>query len=324
MDIAIAGMGMGGLCLANFLARDGHNVTLYDQMKQPAPVGSGFVVQPTGLMVLEQLGLRDVVENSGQRIDRMLGKLCHTQKTVLDVGYQKGAYGIAIIRWVLFDILLQQAISLGVAIESNKRVCQVETGASPRLVFANGQKSASYDLVVDAAGASSPLRQVKSKALSYGALWLNVPWQADQGFALNTLEQRYHKASHMIGLLPLGRASPTAQAMTTLFWSIKHCNVAAWKQAGIAQWRDEIVKLWPQAQPFIDTIADDEDKVVHAQYCHHTYLNPSQQGFTRIGDAYHATSPQLGQGANMAFLDAFALSTALSRHKNLADGLFSD
>ena len=37
-------------------------------------------------------------------------------------------------------------------------------------------------------------------------------------------------------------------------------------------------------------------------------------GMVFLGDAAHATSPQLGQGANLALADAWALSKALERH----------
>jgi salicylate hydroxylase len=36
-----------------------------------------------------------------------------------------------------------------------------------------------------------------------------------------------------------------------------------------------------------------------------------------VGDSWHCASPQLGQGANMALLDAFALARALGRQSNL-------
>jgi len=87
LDIAIAGMGMGGLCLACLLAGEGHRVVMYDQMQSPGPVGSGFVLQPTGLAVLERMGLRHVTEARGQRIDTMLGKLSGGGKVVLHVEY---------------------------------------------------------------------------------------------------------------------------------------------------------------------------------------------------------------------------------------------
>jgi salicylate hydroxylase len=41
----------------------------------------------------------------------------------------------------------------------------------------------------------------------------------------------------------------------------------------------------------------------------------------RIGDAWHATSPQLGQGANMALLDATSLALALERSASLDEAL---
>jgi salicylate hydroxylase len=40
-----------------------------------------------------------------------------------------------------------------------------------------------------------------------------------------------------------------------------------------------------------------------------------------IGDAWHSASPQLGQGANMALLDAYALMRALQAHDDIASAL---
>jgi 2-polyprenyl-6-methoxyphenol hydroxylase-like FAD-dependent oxidoreductase len=57
LDVAIAGAGIGGLALAILLARAGCRVVVYDQMDAPRPVGSGFVLQPTGAAVLAKMGL---------------------------------------------------------------------------------------------------------------------------------------------------------------------------------------------------------------------------------------------------------------------------
>src|SRR6185436_9875384 len=48
---------------------------------------------------------------------------------------------------------------------------------------------------------------------------------------------------------------------------------------------------------------------------------PAEPGLIHIGDAWHSASPQLGQGANMALLDAYALSLALRKHGDVADAL---
>ena len=49
-----------------------------------------------------------------------------------------------------------------------------------------------------------------------------------------------------------------------------------------------------------------------ARYAHHTLQVPAGDGIAFIGDSAHSTSPQLGQGANMALLDAAALAVALA------------
>src|SRR5205085_10605666 len=58
-----------------------------------------------------------------------------------------------------------------------------------------------------------------------------------------------------------------------------------------------------------------------AHYAHRTVRKPVDGRLIHIGDAWHSASPQLGQGANMALLDAYALAVALRGASDPADGL---
>ena len=50
---------------------------------------------------------------------------------------------------------------------------------------------------------------------------------------------------------------------------------------------------------------------------------PAADRLAVIGDAAHSTSPQLGQGANMALLDVYGLATALEQRVDLQAALES-
>ncbi|MFD2454241.1 FAD-dependent oxidoreductase [Ideonella paludis] len=65
MKIAIVGAGIGGLALATMVQRAGHQVCLWERFEQPKPVGSGLVIQPVGLGVLDHLGLGDQARAMG-------------------------------------------------------------------------------------------------------------------------------------------------------------------------------------------------------------------------------------------------------------------
>ncbi|MBX9466959.1 MAG: FAD-dependent monooxygenase [Rhizobium sp.] len=316
LDIAIAGAGIGGLALATLLARAGCRVVVYDQMDVPRPVGSGFVLQPTGAAVLAKMGLLDKVSARGAQIMRMHGRLGDKQagvsRTVLDVSYSKGQSGIAIQRVALFDVLFDAAIRAGVTVEVAAQAQDIREGTRASLVFKGGRVSAAADLVVDAMGANSPIQRSEDTELDYGALWATVPWPKDGPFQTSMLEQRYDKASRMAGVLPVGTARDGADPMATFFWSLRNRDIKQWKAAGREAWLDEVAALWPQAAP-LAAMAEP----VHARYRHHTRNPIAGRGVLRIGDAWHATSPQLGQGANMALLDAASLVSALTRAATL-------
>jgi len=104
--------------------------------------------------------------------------------------------------------------------------------------------------------------------------------------------------------------------MATFFWSIRNDEVIAWRNAGPQAWIDPVSIFWPEAAGFA-RIA----KPVHARYRHYTRQPVAGRNVIKIGDAWHATSPQLGQGANMALLDAASLCWALAHQPTIADVL---
>ncbi|MEM9141039.1 MAG: FAD-dependent monooxygenase, partial [Pseudomonadota bacterium] len=115
MKIAIAGAGIAGLASAALLARQGHDVELYDQFPAPQPVGLGLMIQPVGLKVLSRLGLEDRALAASSPIRQVLG-LTAEGRRILDLTYAElrpDASGFAIQRAALFDMLLDAARSAG-------------------------------------------------------------------------------------------------------------------------------------------------------------------------------------------------------------------
>ena len=80
------------------------------------------------------------------------------------------------------------------------------------------------------------------------------------------------------------------------------------------------MSLWPETEPVLSQITDGE-QLTMARYNHRTLRAPVTTRVVHMGDSYHATSPQLGQGANMALLDALALAKAFENEKNTDDAL---
>lgn len=313
--------------MALYLKRAGHRVTVFERFEEPKPVGSGLILQPTGLTVLADLGLLDDILALGARIDRLHGADASTGRTVLDVRYdaQRGRrFGLAVHRAALFGVLFRAARREAIAIETGVEIETAEAGEGATLIRGNGRRAGPFDLVVDGSGSKSKLRRSVSAAdeprpLTYGAFWASLGWRGE-GFDEHALLQRYDKASVMIGVLPIGRPEPGAEKMAAFFWSLKPDDADAVRAAGLDAWKERLVRLWPQSEAFTRQIYS-FDQLSLARYGHHTMKLPVGRRLAVIGDAAHSTSPQLGQGANMALLDAAALSHALARTQSVEAAL---
>ncbi|MCV9960939.1 FAD-dependent monooxygenase [Pararhizobium sp. BT-229] len=328
LDIGVAGAGPAGLAVALFLSRAGHRVEILERFATPAPVGSGLLMQPTGLTVLSALGLFDSIHGLGSRIDRLHGADAVSGRTVLDVRYDAapgGRYGLAVQRAALFNTLHDAVAADGIRIRTGIELAVSETrGDRAVLKDTQGEMVGDYDLVIDASGARSSLVSGSGSAptvrnLAYGAFWATLDGQG-AAYDKTALSQRYDKAKVMIGLLPAGRVQVHEAERVAFFWSLKVADVEAVKAAGLDRWKAIIRNYWPDCMPFLDQIGD-WDQLTLARYAHRTVLPPFSGRLVCVGDSAHSTSPQLGQGANMALLDAAALSHALANHADIASAL---
>ncbi|WP_461427925.1 FAD-dependent oxidoreductase [Gymnodinialimonas sp.] len=309
MTIAIAGAGIGGLAAAALLARDGHAVVVFDQFDAPRPVGSGLVIQPVGMEVLRACAADQEVTARGAPILHMFGDEADRGKTVLSVAYgtTPDRQGLGIHRAALFRALFDAAQKAGAQIVASS---PVTARAGQRLVV-NGKPEGPFDLIVDALGAGSPLSPLKARALPYGAVWATVPWPKDAPFPQDRLSQRYRKANRMLGILPVGTmADAPDQRLAAIFYSLPVAQIDAHFNRPFADWRAEATQLWPEFAAYLPDTLSHADFTA-ARYTHGALRTPYDDGLVHIGDAAHRASPQLGQGANMALLDARALQLAL-------------
>lgn len=324
LRIAIVGYGTAGQAAAIMLHAQGHALTVFEQAPALRPVGAGFLLQPTGLGVLARLGLHEAALQQGQRIERLHG--CnHRGRMVMDMRYADHAadsFGVGMTRGSLFSLLREaypdaHAVCTGVCIEQI-----ADDGRCLR--DADGRSHGPFDLILVADGAHSRLRRCAPKLLRretmypWGALWCLVP--GDNWPYPGELRQRYAGTREMIGLLPVGRRADRPGRWLTFYFSLPGDQVDTFDQQGLARLRERVAAIWPEALALLNGI-DSAQELNRARYRDVVMRTPVHGRLVFLGDAAHAMSPQLGQGVNMALLDAEALAQGLAASSHVDEAL---
>jgi 2-polyprenyl-6-methoxyphenol hydroxylase-like FAD-dependent oxidoreductase len=300
------------------LARRGHAVTLLEAFAHPRPLGSGLLLQPTGLAALRALRLDDAIRAAGARVDRLEGRDTRGRRVMdLDYGdWRSGAHGVGIHRAVLFDTLREQLAPAGVAVITDARIVRIEDPARPVLHDQQGRVFGPFDLAVIGDGSASTLRTAvrpgaRASIYPWGAVWTNAT-DLEGRFA-GALRQVYHRAEVMSGVLPVGRGPEGEAGQVSLFWSLPVTALDAFLAGDFAAWRDQrLAPIWPEAAALL-TDRSDWEGFSRAVYRDVSVGCWNRQACVLIGDAAHGTSPQLGQGANLALVDAVELAAKLDR-----------
>ncbi|HEY5849831.1 MAG TPA: NAD(P)/FAD-dependent oxidoreductase [Lysobacter sp.] len=322
LRIGIVGYGSAGQAAALLLSRDGHQVEVFERAAELGPVGAGFLLQPIGLQVLWQLGLLGDVLAHGARIDRLYGETVGG-RAVMDMRYRELdplLSGLGMQRGALFT-LLDAAWSEGRTIHCGRRIAAIDCERGV-LREESGVEHGSYDLLIVADGSGSLLRgsvaePVLDRPYPWGAQWCLVaqqdwPWRSE-------LRQRYLGARRMAGMLPVGTRPGDPTPRLSFFWSLP-ADALASEGADEPAWRRSIADVWPDAEVCLRGTHVPAG-LAQARY-RDTVLKQWHRGRAVLaGDAAHAMSPQLGQGVNMALLDALGLRDALRANACVDDAL---
>jgi hypothetical protein len=334
--IAFIGAGTAGLAAATLLARNGHDVTLIERAPQLTTVGAGILLQPSGIAALAELGCLDHMLQYGHRIDGLYG-WTKSGRAIMQVEYAhlndtQDVFGLGVHRASLCHVLDTALTALPHTRWFGCEVMSIEQNTKEAWVNFSRDGDThreAFDAVLVANGSASHLRPPAlvryDKQYPWGAMWLIRPLteelaSLDKPF----LQQRYDGSAVMLGALPTGCIpDDTSTQMLSVFWSLPVSAMPHWQSDAFdfAAWKHQVVNLWPALSPLINNIKS-ASELLPATYRDVIMSHWGSGRIGVIGDAAHAMSPQLGQGANMALLDASAIAHAVEASDDW-DGVWS-
>ncbi len=318
--VGIVGYGMIGSLVSYLLAKQGHAVSLFERAPEVLPIGAGVVLQPSGQQVLGKLGILDYVLAHAAPLDE-LHAVHLSGRTLIRNRYDAfdpSVKGYGVHRGVLFDaaksLVETQPVNTHLATDIVRREVQ---GNEVYLWDASGERFGPFDFVVCGDGSRSVLRNaLGSRWWHYpykqGAIWLVAPSTTVTGKLLQVVRGN----QQLCGVLPLG------DGLCTLYWGADVADYPAIRRRGLEPFKDDIRAFCPQTAEMLDCVFDFE-QFIFTPYRAVWMGRRFDRHSIFLGDAAHAMSPHLGQGINIAMLDAWHLAEAV-RHTRTPLEAFRD
>lgn len=316
MQVVVVGAGLGGLAAALAVRRAGHAVAVLERAETLRETGAGIGLMPNGVLALDALGLgapvraqRGALGGSGGLLDRRGRPLLVADHAAL---CEQAGAPLVFVRRTWLHGLLAAALPAG-TIRTGTPVTAVRDRGDRVELETNGAAghvdAMHADAAVVADGARSRLR---------GALLPDHPGMAGSGQSaalavapaappgeLVSGELLDHRTGDRFGCLPLPDGG--------VYW------YAAWRGPAPAEpgerhrWLLDRRADWhPCAAALIRATPPGEVHVVETEQLVEPLPTLAIGRVALLGDAGHAMTPDLAQGACQAFEDAAALAAVLA------------
>lgn len=319
MKITIIGGGIAGLTTALALKKLGFECEIFERAKQLNEVGAGIWMQPNALKVLDWLGLGELVRESGTLLDQVditNSQLIPFKKTKQEVVQDEKGNKIVAIHRATLQKILYEAIPKGIvnlgyefkSLEQNENQVKISFGG----------REIMSDLLIGADGINSKVRDNifsnSSKRFSGQTCW--------RGISDIRLPDEFQNA----GIESWGKKIRFGFSQVTenqVYWfAVK--NASQNGTDNILTIKAELKNYFSDFNSLVLNIIEhtNAEKIIRNDISDLKRLDKwHKDKVVLVGDAAHATTPNMGQGAGQGMEDAYYLANILAKHNQIEQAL---
>ncbi|MEO0561830.1 MAG: FAD-dependent monooxygenase [Chloroflexota bacterium] len=317
MHIIVIRAGIGGLTTAVALRRKQHTVSIYEQAPEPRAAGAGITLWANAVHALDHIGAGDVLQSGIAAAENAIRRWDGLPLSIMDPTTLAARYGNPTLGIHRADLMTALLDLCDADIHYGKRLERYDqTDDAVTLQFTDGTV-ATADLLVGADGIHSVVRRqmypTSTPVYRGYAAWRGV-CSFDYDRVNNMWGESWGRGSRF-GLIPLSEGR--------VYWFATENRPASSPPDDHKGRLQHLFCDWHAPIPAV-LDATPSDAVLYNDVFDIEPLTTWVDGrIVLLGDAAHAMTPNMGQGACQAIEDGVALADALTGAAHVSEQLLS-